>query len=276
MNQQLENLVAVLPIVRQFFEQDVYITVLDTNGVVQGFTVPDGIRPKLNVGERFDDPSGAMFEVLRTGRKKHNRLPKEVMGEVFEGELVPVKDGGEIVGCVSCTYSVDKREQMTEMTTKFQESVNSIDHSIQTVVEGIETLFQMLTDMDRMTTGIEADVKNAVEVVNKISRNASRSNILALNASIEAARSGDAGRGFAVVAKDMGTLANDSGSSATDIKNTLNTITNHLVSIISSIKDANDIAKEHMESINSIQKILQETITLAGKMKEDAKKDRNE
>ena len=37
----------------------------------------------------------------------------------------------------------------------------------------------------------------------------------------------------------------------------------HLVSIVSSIKDANDMAKEHMENINEIQKILKETIVLA-------------
>ena len=66
-----------------------------------------------------------------------------------------------------------------------------------------------------------------------------------------------------MVATEMGKLANDSGSSATEIKSTLNIITSHLVSIVSSIKDANDMAKEHMENINEIQKILKETIVLA-------------
>ena len=185
--------------------------------------------------------------------------------------MVPIKEDGEIVGCMICTYSVDKKEQMAEITRKFQDSVNSIKSSIQTVVDGIGTLFQLLTDMDEITNGVEGDVNSAVQVVNKISGNASRSNILALNASIEAARSGEFGRGFNVVATEMGKLANDSGSSATAIKSTLNTITDHLVAIVSSIKEANDLAEEQMDGIAAIQNVLDETIGLAEILQEKMK-----
>ncbi|MCI7792506.1 MAG: methyl-accepting chemotaxis protein [Lachnospiraceae bacterium] len=122
-----------------------------------------------------------------------------------------------------------------------------------------------------MTTGMESDVNEASDIVNKIRQNASQSNILALNASIEAARSGEAGRGFAVVATQMGKLAKDSGSSAAEIKNTLNGIVEHLGEMISSIKDANHVAKNYMESISSINSTLSETLSLANRLEEDIK-----
>jgi hypothetical protein len=271
LNEQLERTVEFLPLIKQLFEHDVYITVMDTAGVVCGYSIPDGTAPQLQVGDTFTDPSGAFDAVIRTGEKKHNYLPKEVMGEAFEGILAPVKDGGKTVGCIICTYSVGSRERMADVTSKFQSSVGNINDAIHTMVEGIENLFNMLSSMNEMTTNVEGDVQNAVSIVNKISSNASRSNILALNASIEAARSGEYGRGFAVVASEMGKLANDSGSSASDIKETLSTITTHLASIISSIKEANNDAKIHMESISKIQGILDQTMQLANEMESDIK-----
>ena len=271
-NEKLTQIVEFLPVIKQLFDHDVYITIMDRNGIIQGYSVPDGVAPMLSVGQVFEDPSGAFNEVIRSGKRKHNYLPEEVMGEAFEGELVPIKDGGQVVGCMICTYSVNIKKQMSEIANQFQESVKAIDGSIQAVISGIESLFHMLTEMDRMANGVESDVQNAVMVVNKVRSNASRSNMLALNASIEAARSGESGRGFAVVANEMGKLAKDSGGSATEIKETLNTITDHLVTIISSIKDANNVAKGNMENISQIQKILDQTLVLAGKLEEDIDK----
>lgn len=269
MNGRLQQLIDNLTIMKQLFGYDVVLSVIDRDRVVQGVYLPDGIAPKLRLGEVFHDPSGVLDKVLKTGVPQHNYLPKEVLGEAFEGELVPVKDGNEIVGCIVCTHSVDTKEQMEAITVKFRESVNRIDGSLHTLVDGLESLFELLANMNEMAGSVESDVHNAVEVVNQINSNASRSNILALNASIEAARSGEAGRGFAVVATEMGKLANDSGSSATEIKTTLGVIMEHLTKITSSIKDADTFTKEQQGNISSIEDILQEMLVLAGKLEKD-------
>lgn len=271
MNLRLEQLVDNLSIINRLFGSKVFLTVMDQNRIVQGVSVPDRVVPQVRVGEAFHDPTGALDKVLRTGEPQHNYLPKEVMGEALEGELVPIKDGGDIVGCIICTYSVDTKEEMASITTKFQESVHRVDESLHTLVDGIEKLFQSLLDMDEMANHVDNDVQDAVKVVNGISNNASRSNILALNASIEAARSGKFGQGFTVVASQMGKLAKDSGNSAAEIKTTLSTITEHLDHIISSIKDAGNFAKEQHGNIRSIEEVLEEMLALAKILEEDIK-----
>ncbi len=271
MSQKIENLIELLPMIQQLFNQDVYITILDSDGIMRGYAIPEGAKPQLEVGDVFVDPSGALDEVMRTGKARHNYLPKEVMGEAFEGELVPIKEDGKVVGCIICTYSVDVRDQMKKITDEFRSSVDDISRSLAQLVTGMEKLFQMLTDMDSTTTNVESDVHKAVEVVDTINGNASRSNILALNASIEAARSGEAGRSFAVVATEMGKLANDSGNSAKEIQSTLNTIRKDLISIVSSIKEASNFTEEHRGNINGIQTVLGRLTELAGQLEKDIK-----
>lgn len=271
MNEKLQYLVDNLDIISQLFDKELILSVLDKDKVVQGFSLPKGIPPQVEVGSVFEDPSGIFDEVIATGVTKHNYLPEEVMGFPVEGNLVPVKDNGEVVGCITCSYSIEGKEKIKNIATRFQDSIQEIDDSIQDVIGGIENLFHMLTNMNKMTSDVEKDVTKAADVVNKISNNASHSNILALNASIEAARSGEAGRGFAVVATQMGKLAEDSGSSATEIKKTLSEIVTHLETIVDSIKDANDVAKSHIDSISSIRNALEQTVYIAKELESDIK-----
>lgn len=266
MNKVLENVIANIDLVRDLNDKDVIVTVLDTDGIVRGYSIPPTIEPAVEIGQKFYDPTGAFDSVISNGVRKHNVLPKEVVGRAMEGNLVPIKDGNSVVGCIISTYSVEQKTEMQELTYKFQDSIKDVNNSIRDIINGIENLSSMLSNMVSMTSKIENDVVGAANVVNGVGKNASSSNILALNASIEAARSGEAGRGFSVVATEMRKLANESSASASQIKSTLNSIVKHLDEIMNSIKNANNEAQTHVEQISSIHDILEKTISLAEKM----------
>lgn len=271
MNNCLQDIVDQLDMIRQLYDKEMIISVIDKDKIVRGFSLPKGMPPQVEVGSVFEDPSGVFDEVIAKGITKHNYLPKEVMGFPIEGNLVPIKDNGQVVGCIICTYSVEDREKVKDIAVRFQKSIQEIDRSIQDVIGGIENLFNMLTDMKKMTSDVEQDVNKAADVVSKISSNAAHSNILALNASIEAARSGEAGRGFSVVATEMGKLAKDSGSSAVEIKNTLSVIVSHLKAIADSIKEAHNVTEGYTDSISLIKGILEQTISVACELEQDIK-----
>lgn len=267
MNEELQKVVDTLPILHQVSGESSYITVFDVEGTVCGYIVPKGEVPKLKVGDKMDDPTGAFARVIETGERKKNYLPKEVMGTPFEGSLIPIRDGNKIVGCLAYSYSTGDLGDVKDMAQEFQSSIEAVDESVKKIMEGIEHLFSMLSGMADLTNSFNEDVQEITDVVQKIGGNASRSNILALNASIEAARSGDAGRGFAVVANSMGELANDSGSATKEINDKLDVMLEHLEDINSSITDANGVAESHMNSANEIHEQLERTILLAREMK---------
>lgn len=271
MNEKLQQMVDLLPIIRELVDDNSYITVLDSDSILRGYSIPAGTRPQVNIGERFHDPSGAFNEVMRTGNKKYNVLPKEVMGEPFEGVLVPVKDGLAVVGVIIYTHSVKDLSEVRDMTAEFKDAMEKVTSAISEVTNGMESLGGMLAEMNNSTLGIDEDVQNATRVVAKISSNAGNSNILALNASIEAARSGEAGRGFAVVATEMGNLAKDSGNSAKEIQATLDTISQHLHQITSAIQNANKTSKGYLEGVADVKKQLEKTMALANELQKKMK-----
>lgn len=266
MNQELKRVIDVLPIIRQIVDDVSYITVMDSEGIVQGYAIPEGEKPKMEIGTSFQDPSGCFDEVVRTGKRKFNYLPKEVMGEAFEGVLVPIKDQGQVVGVLTYTHSADEKEHARDITGEFRQSIAEISTAITNVSDSFTQVFDMLKNMNERTNEIEGDVSKVTRVVDRVKNNAARSNILALNASIEAARSGEAGRGFAVVATEMGKLSNDSGNSAKEIDVALKVVSEHLEAIIDYIQNTNVVAEGYLNSINDMKSKLENTEMLASEL----------
>ena len=266
MNEILENTIAILGNIRESYDDKAVVTLYDTNAVLLAYSVPPTETPVFKVGEKFNDPTGAFDRAVRQGVKVHNILPKEVMGRTMEGNLVPIKDGHEVVGVLITTYDVGYKDDMRDLTKQFRDSVEAVNRSIDELVTGMQNISDVLNGMNNMTSSIETDAVHATDTVSKVSRNASRSNMLALNASIEAARSGEAGRGFSVVATEMGKLANESISSSKEIKESLDVIIAHLRDITASIKDASGEATAHVKEINSTRDTISQTMELSDEL----------
>lgn len=271
MNYEVEKIVSVLSVIRQLFERDVYITVLDQEGMVCGYSIPDGVRPQMEIGSKFSDPTAGFDEVLRTGKRKYNLLPKEVMGEAFEGYLVPIKEDDTVVGCLIVTYSVGEKERLSEIVYEFNVSVEQVNEKIGQIVHEFDALYSKINEVSQMTDRVEEDVKASEKIVGKIGSNASKSNILALNASIEAARSGEHGRGFSVVAVEMGKLARDSSSSTAEIQKQFQQVHQSLDSMIDSINGTDIVAQNYNDQIQEIQKVIDRMLEMANELEENFK-----
>lgn len=149
------------------------------------------------------------------------------------------------------------------MKTNTEEANKSANLAVQGTEQGTKTVQSARVQMEN----IHASAKNANdavvklstgtakigEIVNMISGIAAQTNLLALNAAIEAARAGEHGRGFAVVADEVRKLAEQSQSSASEIISLISETNQDVEAAVSAVEHAGSDVSSGIENVNAAE-----------------------
>ncbi|HCW53606.1 MAG TPA: hypothetical protein DG753_07710 [Clostridium sp.] len=104
----------------------------------------------------------------------HTVVPKEVFGVKIEGNLVPVIDEGQVVGCIACVFSLEEMETLKSTNELMNQTIKESDDSITNILNESNNTVNELKDIYNYVENLERTIQDVYNVVESIKSNTSR------------------------------------------------------------------------------------------------------
>ncbi len=213
------------------------------------------------VGDNLADVA-AVFDAY-----KHNDFTKRVQDA--KGLEVGLNELGDSIATML--------KLSNEYANALEESTHAIKDAMNRLIEGshaqasnleqtagaIEEITSSMQNVSARTSEVitqSEEIKNVISIIRDI---ADQTNLLALNAAIEAARAGEHGRGFAVVADEVRKLAERTTKSLSEIEANTNTLIQGINDMADSIKEQAQGIAQVNEAVGQLENITQENLNIA-------------
>ena len=146
-------------------------------------------------------------------------------------------------------------ETLSESYSSLENMINSLSSTVANIEHNSEKTIEMKEQIDSVSQQTQ-EIRSILEIIKDI---AEQTNLLALNAAIEAARAGEHGRGFAVVADEVRKLAERTQKSLTEIETTTSMIVQGVVETQGAIDESAKYAEEIIVKTQDVIKLADDT-----------------
>lgn len=222
----------------------------------------------------------AISEETSASSEEINDAIKEISGEVLH-QVTDLVDIGNRVGIMNNSVGMmNEQNQLIKQVTahsdiatkKGAEIVTELKHSNEESLQAAEEISMNITALYTKTL----DISRITETINNIS---TETNLLALNASIEAARAGAHGAGFAIVAREVRKLAEQTNTATSQIQGVIESIEKEMEETLMTMAHSDTLSKQLDTSVKAtetefieIRQAVKQTIQSIDKLNEELQK----
>ncbi|TCO74578.1 methyl-accepting chemotaxis protein [Marinisporobacter balticus] len=271
MHELLERYIEIASYVNDFTEDDLAVAISDKEKVLK--CVPgENVQLRVKEGDILKSHL-ALLQAIKQKKKITVVIPKHVHGILMSGTATPLKDKhGEIIGAICTVKNISDRQEILDIIKKLANSLNEITKTITQISSNAEEIATSGEGMIDSVNGTLTKAKETDQVVGFVQQVAKQTNLLGLNAAIEAARAGDAGRGFQVVAEEIRKLAISSNNSVDRIASVLKEIRGSVTQILQMVEKNGALTQEQAAGTEEITAKINDLSSLADKLNEFAYK----
>lgn len=246
---KLDSFLQVIPVIHKMLP-DIGIGITNTEewlAYYPGKKIDIGALKGLKI-----NPLEPLAECISENKVIEAQVPAEFFGIPFTGLATPITDGNVVIGAIAIQLQKQNEQELRKISDQIVEFIEKANERVTDIAKGAEGLSAITSNLLEQSNNTSSEMKQTDEVISFIKNIANQTNLLGLNAAIEAARAGDMGRGFGIVADEIRKLSKETVSSTEKIQTTLENIKRSMTEITLSVEKVVSVGREQAVSTEEI------------------------